>query len=1096
MKVKIILSLIILLVTESIFSQNIYVSPDGNDNNDGTENSPFKTLGRARKKVLEYNGVNINSPINVYLKGGTYELGETFKLSIEDSGTDSFKVTYQNYNNEKVIISGGKKLKDLIWTPYSSKIYKTYINNSFFGSSDSIPIDTINKRKEFRQLYVNNVKAKKARDSIYSPTKITLDEVNFDSYIIKNGSEISSNLKSKNIELITQLEWKEIRIPIDSLNGQKLYIDNSNNFTALLSNFRDPKFYREVKIIENDLSFLNEAGEWYFDPNTNWLYYYPLEGQNIDKIEITIPFIETLISGDEVQNITFKGLTFSHATWYQPNEGYFHRQLDQYGIWKNANIKYVQGLSNIDFIRSSNITFENNNFINLGGTGLSFNDGSNNNLIINNTFKSIASNAISIGPDEVFPLNGSNICKGNRIGEYGKGNTISNIADEYHGSVGIYIGNTANTIITDNIISNLPYSGIITGWINESGLPGGHIIRRNKIDNVLNILNDGGGIYNFGELKNSHNNGLATEISNNEININNIDSLLRCAIYLDQLTSNIKVINNIGISINKYRRHYMNNGFQDEDMHIYNNIKQRSREEEENITIENNTFGASSLWIERNNYNLRRNQYVTEIPSFSKDGIGDLGVRFVDVDHDGYKDLVVNRYIASGNNFKVAILNTKERLGWRKNLDLGDNQTTIIDEPQYHTPFPVSQDGIVDLGSRFVDIDGDGFKDYVRFRHRNGILVDSINDVAVYLNTEPTGSSTIEGRWWQKDSRYNLPYPIADDFIGDLGCRFVDIDGDGDKDILLNRYKSQNLQHKAVYINQNPGWRKITLNDTINNEHLFIPPYHTAVDGIDDIGVRFMDFDGDCDDDMLVHRYINSESSIMLAYENTGNGWNRVFGYVPPVPISKEGKDNGVRFIDINHDGLKDFVISNENEKNVWLNKCDGWETHPITDTKHNYSKPPINFVDEGLNDNGVRIVDIDGDGFEDIIQKRTKINGETVIRYFQNRNPQTSSIYCNTNCSSKSKSVISKRENDNANSSSDIITIYPNPTNGIVNFKLKNISFLDIKIYNLTGTLLKSISDKEKSSYKIDLSNYPNGIYFCVITNNGSTYNRKIIKQ
>ena len=49
----------------------------------------------------------MNSPVTVYVLGGTYILSEPFSLSTEDSGTRDYPVTYQAYQDEKPVISGG-----------------------------------------------------------------------------------------------------------------------------------------------------------------------------------------------------------------------------------------------------------------------------------------------------------------------------------------------------------------------------------------------------------------------------------------------------------------------------------------------------------------------------------------------------------------------------------------------------------------------------------------------------------------------------------------------------------------------------------------------------------------------------------------------------------------------------------------------------------------------------------------------------------------------------------------------------------------------------------------------------------------------------
>lgn len=86
--------------------------------------------------------------------------------------------------------------------------------------------------------------------------------------------------------------------------------------------------------------------------------------------------------------------------------------------------------------------------------------------------------------------------------------------------------------------------------------------------------------------------------------------------------------------------------------------------------------------------------------------------------------------------------------------------------------------------------------------------------------------------------------------------------------------------------------------------------------------------------------------------------WQADNNHAPPVPlVTSDGKDNGVRLIDVNGDGLTDFVASGR----VWLNSGEGW------DDGYQFQGPPVPFADNG-DDLGARFVDLNGDGLPDII--------------------------------------------------------------------------------------------------------------------------------
>ena len=101
--------LILSLILTSINTKEIYMSTSGNDNNDGSINSPLLTIMKCQEKA--------SSGDIVYIRGGTYK---SFTVTNQDGAYNyvfyfnKSGITYKNYNNEKVIFdfSGGDYLKD------------------------------------------------------------------------------------------------------------------------------------------------------------------------------------------------------------------------------------------------------------------------------------------------------------------------------------------------------------------------------------------------------------------------------------------------------------------------------------------------------------------------------------------------------------------------------------------------------------------------------------------------------------------------------------------------------------------------------------------------------------------------------------------------------------------------------------------------------------------------------------------------------------------------------------------------------------------------------------------------------------------------
>ena len=71
---------------------------------------------------------------------------------------------------------------------------------------------------------------------------------------------------------------------------------------------------------------------------------------------------------------------------------------------------------------------------------------------------------------------------------------------EYYGAVGVWVGFARETVISHNLIHDLPYSGISVGWQWNPKLTPcrENVIERNHIHDVMKRLGDGGGIYTLG----------------------------------------------------------------------------------------------------------------------------------------------------------------------------------------------------------------------------------------------------------------------------------------------------------------------------------------------------------------------------------------------------------------------------------------------------------------------------------------------------------------------------------------------------------------------------------------------------------------------
>jgi hypothetical protein len=76
-----------------------------------------------------------------------------------------------------------------------------------------------------------------------------------------------------------------------------------------------------------------------------------------------------------------------------------------------------------------------------------------------------------------------------------------------------------------------------------------------------------------------------------------------------------------------------------------------------------------------------------------------------------------------------------------------------------------------------------------------------------------------------------------------------------------------------------------------------------------------------------------------------------------------------------------------------------------------------------------------------------------------------------------------------------NLISVYPNPTSGIVNFKFAmNIKVNSIVIQNVLGEEIVRTEDIQNDIFSMDLSSFPKGIYFAIIDTDKGRSAKKIL--
>ncbi len=496
---------------------NYWVATTGSDAAAGSQDAPFLTLAHARDVIRSHKDRG-NCTMNVNIKGGTYRLDAPLTFDAGDSGAEGAEVVYQAVPGESVVIAGAESVSG--WTLHDAGL-----------NIWQAPVTTATMP---RQLYVNGQRATRARTpdypNYYFPTATGYTYF----YLIGTDPQIPPTWNNPTlVEAVTATQWKMMRCPIAEIVAASDVVMATPCWTNA-NVFPSPWNFHLLSWWENAYEFLDEAGEWYLDPNTKTLYYIPRAGEDMASAEVELPVLEKLLdaAGDAttpVSFLRFKGLSFMYATWYAPNsaDGY---ALDQSGfhlvgpdhkantIGHDPNTVGIPG--NVHFLYAQHVTFEENAFTHLGAIALGFGTGSQYNEIVNNTFTDISAAAIQLGGNAAqdhHPELPSQLTSDNHIAN----NLIEYAGQEFYDAPGMYIGFTTRSTVEHNEINHVPWSGIAIGWgwglLDPGGFGGlphatpyewgvfdtpsaalGNQILHNKIQNFLEKLWDGGAIYTTG----------------------------------------------------------------------------------------------------------------------------------------------------------------------------------------------------------------------------------------------------------------------------------------------------------------------------------------------------------------------------------------------------------------------------------------------------------------------------------------------------------------------------------------------------------------------------------------------------------------------
>lgn len=521
---KLLLLPLFLLATCHVSAADIWVSPSGNDNAEGTKGQPLATLTQALRTAREnkrHGKTPATESTTIHLTSGTYQLTEPVFIRNTDEN-----ILIQGEGN--ISLSGGVRISG--WKK-QGKLWVAQVPD-FNGR----PLD-------FRQMWVNGVKADRARDvkdfeQMYRI--LSVDKQQRRLWVPKRA--VQKILKgAPYAEMVLHEMWC-----VANLRIKKIDIDGDS---AAIS-FHEPESriqfehpwpcpmvttdgHNSAFYLTNAKTLLDEPGEWYHDIRTGTVYYMPRKGENMATANIVVPALETLVevvgtSDEHVKNIQFANITFEHTTWMRPSlKGHVPLQAGMFltdaykirpqvsrpnGDHKLDNQGWLERAdAGIEISYADDISFEQCTFQHMGGSGVDYLFACQGGKVNSSSFSDIAMNAYVAGSfsprgyethQAYNPLDRREVCSYQTV----ENSSFTDIGNEDWGCVAIAAGFVYGINILHNEISEVPYTGISIGWgwTRQPGCMGNNRIIGNHIWHYGMHMFDTAGIYTLGSQPNSY----------------------------------------------------------------------------------------------------------------------------------------------------------------------------------------------------------------------------------------------------------------------------------------------------------------------------------------------------------------------------------------------------------------------------------------------------------------------------------------------------------------------------------------------------------------------------------------------------------------
>lgn len=489
---------------------DFYVSVGGSDRWSGTlaasnaqkTDGPFATLERARDAVRELKKQKA-ADIVVWVREGIYQLSSTIVFGLEDSAVGESTITYAAYPGETPVFSSGQKIEG--WQRETGKL-------PGLPESAQGKVLVAKTSERFLTLYDADGMLPRARSERFVP-KGGSTELRFPKGRLKNWPNV------KDVEILvrpTRL-WTMNVLPLVSVDEE-----------SGVARTGIPATYGMNKIgcwVENVLEELDKPGEWVLNTKDGKVYLLPRSSLHEVESPVMAPQLIEYIRVEgaidkegpkdiPVRNLRFRGLTFQHGERYT-------LASDDAGLQHDWDM-FDKGNALVRLRGAENCAIEHCHFLHSGSGAIRVDLHGQHNKITGNHIEHLGGGGVLLcgyGPGT------KDVNKKNLV----YNNDIHHVGEIYWQSPGIYICQSGDNRVANNLIHHTNYSGVIVSgivhrfitrgnkresqrtvrWHELGDLPKktqpddvrpflhtrNNLIENNEIHHAMQILGDGNGIY-------------------------------------------------------------------------------------------------------------------------------------------------------------------------------------------------------------------------------------------------------------------------------------------------------------------------------------------------------------------------------------------------------------------------------------------------------------------------------------------------------------------------------------------------------------------------------------------------------------------------